>query len=140
MPRQRYSIGYLTTDYKDIAVSADNAEIEIKWIWATNRSGSTASFELAHVPANAAAGETLDLIHDYSMDANDTLSLDSLVYMAPGDRIVAKASAGSAIVLTIYGMESYVSGSAGSSQIVKSQTPTNHGKRSNAQSTSMRRY
>ena len=109
MPKRRYTIGYATTDYKDIVVAKDMA-IEIKWIWVTNRSGSAATLELAHVPSGASPDETMDLMHDYSLDANAMLSLECLVYMNPGDRIAIKASGANALVVNIYADEKYFSG------------------------------
>ena len=106
MPKKRYTIGYLTTEYKDVVV-AENAQVEIVWIWATNRSGGSVSMEIAHVPAGASADETMDLMHDYAMAANALFTQECVIYMNPGDRIVAKASGSDAIVLNIYGVEAY---------------------------------
>ena len=107
MPKKRYSVGYLTTDYKTIVVSPDNLGVELKWMWITNRGGSAAKVEIAHVPQGSTAGETLDLVHDYSVDSEAYVVSEIGIYLEGGDQIVAKSNTADSIVLTFYGVDEY---------------------------------
>lgn len=115
MPKKRYSAGYLTTDYKTIVISPDNLGVELNWMWITNRSGSAAKVEIAHVPQGSAVSEALDLINDHSLAANTYISNEVKIYASAGDVIVAKSDTADALVLTFYGIESYPAPNLGSS-------------------------
>lgn len=103
MAKKRYSSNYLTTSYKDIVFSEKHTELV--WMWITNRGGSAATLEIAHVPAGATAGETMDLIHDHSLDSNAYITNEILICLEPGDRIAAKSNTSNSIVVTFYGRE-----------------------------------
>ena len=80
MPKKRYSIGDLTTAYKTVVFSQENQNVEIQWMWITNRTGSAATIEVAHVPSGSSAGETLDLINDFSVGANTYSATEVGIY------------------------------------------------------------
>ena len=105
MPKARYNSGFLTTSYKDIVFA--EVPCELKWMWITNRGSSAAKVEIAHVPDGQAAGETMDLIHDFSLDANNYVTNEILVYLQAGDKITAKSDSADSIVITFYGTEEY---------------------------------
>jgi len=109
MPRQRYSIGALTTDYKTVVVSIDNRAIVVSWMWITNIAGSAATVEIAHVPSGSDAGTSMDLVNDLSVDPNTYSVTEMGIFLSPGDKIVAKSNTASSIILTFYGTEEYVS-------------------------------
>tara|TARA_R100001015_G_C4589722_1_gene145331 strand:+ start:501 stop:920 length:420 start_codon:yes stop_codon:yes gene_type:complete len=105
MPKVRYNSGYLTTAYKDIVFA--EAPCELKWMWITNRGSGAAKVEIAHVPAGQAAGETMDLVHDFSLAADNYVTNEILIYLEAGDRIAAKSDSADSIVLTFYGTKEY---------------------------------
>lgn len=105
MPKKRYSIGYLTTAYKEVIRC--EMDIEINWMWIANRTGSAAKIELAHVPQGSSVSEALDLINDHSLAANTYISNEVKIYVPAGDTIVAKSDSADALVLTLYGIEDY---------------------------------
>lgn len=107
MPKKRYSVGYLTTAYKEVVFSQDDLGVEIQWMWIVNRTGSAATIEIAHVPSGSSPAESLDLINDLSVAANTYSVTEVGIYMEPGDKIVAKSNTAEALVLTFYGTESY---------------------------------
>ena len=107
MPKKRYSVGYLTTAYKEVVFSQDDLGVEIQWMWIANRTGSAATIEIAHVPSGSSPAESLDLINDLSVAANTYSVTEVGIYMEPGDKIVAKSNTAEALVLTFYGTESY---------------------------------
>ena len=105
MPKKRYSIGYLTTAYKEVIRCS--MDIELKWMWITNRTGSAAKIEIAHVPNGSTAAESLDLINDHSLAANTYIASEIGIYVPANDTIVAKSDTADALVLTFYGVEDY---------------------------------
>ena len=105
MPKVRYSSGYLTTAYKDIVFA--EAPCELKWMWITNCGSGAAKVEIAHVPAGQTAGETMDLVHDFSLAVDNYVTNEILIYLEAGDKIAAKSDSASSIVVTFYGTKEY---------------------------------
>jgi len=105
MPKVRYNSGYLTTSYKDIVFA--EAPCELKWMWITNRGSGAAKVEIAHVPANQSASETMDLVHDFSLAVDNYVTNEILIYLEAGDRIAAKSDSADSIVLNFYGNKDY---------------------------------
>lgn len=78
---------------------------EIVAISLCNVSGAKVSMRLFHVIPADTAGTSNAIFYDYAIDTHSTTFVDSTLYMSPGDKLVAYASAASAITIIVYGIE-----------------------------------
>lgn len=72
-----------------------------------NTDSSARTFSLYLVPTGGSAGVTNQLIDTRSVNVDETITISELIgqWLAPGDFIVAVASAASALTLRISGVE-----------------------------------
>jgi hypothetical protein len=107
MPRNRYSIGELTTTYKDVVVAAPSNPLVLRWMWIANTGSAAAKLTIAHVPSGQDRDDGMSLVYELTMTAGTKEIEEILVYMEPGDKIVAKTDIASSFTLTFYGGGSY---------------------------------
>lgn len=79
------------------------ATIEHLQVASTHTGNET--FRMWHVRQNEATGLSNALFYDYTIAAKSYLHEEGVLYLTPGERIVASAGNADRITLTIYGTE-----------------------------------
>ena len=73
--------------------------IQINSMYMCNPHSSTIAIELYHVPDDPGLGYAL---YDTTLAIGGTTTTDAVIYMNPGDRIVAIAATADHVIITIY--------------------------------------
>lgn len=78
---------------------------EIRHVHFTSTHTGSEPVSLWHVKASEATALSNALFYEYALSAKTYLSEDAPIYMLPGEKLIAKASAADRITITIYGIE-----------------------------------
>ena len=78
---------------------------EIRHMHFTSTHTGSEPVSLWHVKASEATAFSNALFYEYGLSAKAYLSEDAPIFMLPGEKLIAKASAADRITITIYGIE-----------------------------------
>jgi len=97
----RYNHGYLGTDQETIMHAADTVQ-HIQSIYVCNTSGSNTTYSLWHCPKDETNSDEFALFFESRASAKTTVIIDTPIHLHPGEKLIAAAGVGSAVVLTVY--------------------------------------
>ena len=105
MPKRKLASKMLTVANTIVYECPRERSTEIVGISMCNVSGAKANLRIYHVIPADTAGISNALFYDYAIDTHSTTFLDATIYMSPGDKLIAYASAASSIAVSVYGIE-----------------------------------
>lgn len=104
MKHQRFSVGTLTTEAREIVRAPSSGTIIIDSIWVMNYSASDSTFDIYHVPSGEEVSDHFHLIHNKPVQPAVPIQfLDPRIYLGPGDGLWVLAAGADKIAMTIYG-------------------------------------
>ena len=77
----------------------------IQHIHVTSTHTGSETFRLHHLRQDETSSVANALFYDYSLAAKNYVHEDTIIYMNPGERLVASAPSASRITITVYGIE-----------------------------------
>mgnify|MGYP003140297607 CR=1 FL=1 len=99
----RYCAKHLKTNETDIVYCQQNVPFAVMSIWITNTSSLNTTFTIRHVPKSQASASHFDLVSGITIEPNTVQTIDSAIYLLPGDRLTAFASVSNRISMFVYG-------------------------------------
>jgi len=109
MPAHRFSNGFLTASISEV-FRADKEMVVTAFV-ICNTSGSNRTYEIQHVPADESASDEHCLYHSQQVRTGINQTVETAIYLNPGDSIHAAASVGGDVAFSAYVMDysSYIS-------------------------------
>lgn len=100
---RRYNVELLDTSFKEIVRTSNTESLIIDTIVICNTTTSVRKFELQHVGRNGSSSDRFCLFHDLTIRPGTSTVIDEAkLYMEPGDTMIVKADAASALACSIY--------------------------------------
>ena len=101
--RTRYGSGFLSTDLLQFLAADVETLISIDSISVCNVSANNATFSLQHIPRGSSTGTEFSIFEQVEVKKRSSILIsDFPIYLTSGDALFAKASAASAITMTMY--------------------------------------
>lgn len=100
---RRFNIDLLDTSFKEIVRASNTESLIIDTIVICNTTTSVRKFELQHISRNGSSSDRFCLFHDLTIRPGTSTVVDEAkLYMEPGDTMIVKADAASALACSIY--------------------------------------